>query len=131
MLLKYSKIQFNYTVRVKMSFYQGKSICENGCEKIVKKIFEDAKKYNCNILYPSDLIVSKKLNTKGINKGIKKIQNDDIILDIGPETILSIKKIVSNSNTILIFKMVNGWTVMRFTIKKIQVLRLYLNNYLL
>jgi len=88
------------TILKEIGFNIGKSICENGCEKIVKKIFEDAKKYNCNILYPSDLIVSKKLNTKGINKGIKKIQNDDIILDIGPETILSIKKIVSNSNTI-------------------------------
>ena len=61
----------------------GKSLIENNCKKIVDKIFKDAKKYNCNILYPSDVIVSKDKISKGVEKEIKNIQNNDIILDIG------------------------------------------------
>ena len=78
----------------------GKSLIENNCKKIVDKIFKDSKKYNCNILYPSDVIVSKDKISKGVEKEIKNIQNNDIILDIGANTISTIKKIILNSNTI-------------------------------
>ncbi len=79
----------------------GKSINEENCNKVVFEIFEKAKKYKCKVLYPSDVIVSKNINSTGKNKLINEIETDDIILDIGKNTIYSIETILSNSKTIL------------------------------
>ena len=46
-------------------------------------------------------MVSKNLEDKGKNKDIKEIGDEEMILDIGPKTISSIKTIVNDSNTVL------------------------------
>ena len=79
----------------------GKSICENDCESLIKEILENSNKYNCKITCPLDVVVSKNLESSGKNKDIKEINKDDIILDIGPKTIASIKKIINDTNTVL------------------------------
>ena len=79
----------------------GKSIYEHDCENLIKEILEKSKAYNCQINCPIDVIVSKNLHGTGKNKEINEIENDEMILDIGPKTILSIKKIINNSNTVL------------------------------
>jgi len=79
----------------------GKSICENDCKNLIIEILENSKKYNCNIILPVDVVVSKNFESVGVNKIISEIKNDEMILDIGPKTILSIKKIINISNTIL------------------------------
>ena len=79
----------------------GKSICENDCESLIKEIFENSNKYNCKITCPLDVIVSKNLDGSGKIKDLKEINKDDIILDIGPKTITSIKKIINDTNTVL------------------------------
>ena len=79
----------------------GKSINEDGCKKIVNEIFKNVNKYNCKIICPLDVIVSKNIDSAGKNKLISEIENDDIILDIGKNTISTIESIISNSNTIL------------------------------
>ena len=79
----------------------GKSIYEHDCENLIKEILEKSKAYNCQINCPIDVIVSKNLHGTGKNKEISEIENDEMILDIGPKTILSIKKIINNSNTVL------------------------------
>ena len=79
----------------------GKSINEDGCKKIVNEIFKNVNKYNCKIICPLDVIVSKNIDSSGKNKLISEIENDDIILDIGKNTISTIESIISNSNTIL------------------------------
>jgi len=79
----------------------GKSICENDCESLIKEILENSNKYNCKITCPLDVVVSKNLEGSGKNKDIKEINKDDIILDIGPKTIASIKKIINDTNTVL------------------------------
>ena len=79
----------------------GKSICENDCESLIKEILENSNKYNCKITCPLDVVVSKNLEDSGKNKDIKEINKDDIILDIGPKTIASIKKIINDTNTVL------------------------------
>jgi len=79
----------------------GKSICEDGYDNLVKKILEKAKIYNCQIYCPVDVVVSQSLNGKGKVKKINEIENEDIVLDIGFETITKIKKIIDNSNTVL------------------------------
>ena len=79
----------------------GKSIYEHDCENLIKEILEKSKLYNCQINCPIDVVVAKNLDGPGKNKDIKKIEEDDIILDIGSKTILSIKEIINNSNTVL------------------------------
>ena len=79
----------------------GKSIYEHDCENLIKEILEKSKAYNCQINCPTDVIVSKNLHGTGKNKEIREIENDEMILDIGPKTILSIKKIIDRSNTVL------------------------------
>ena len=79
----------------------GKSICDDGYKDLVEEILEKSKTYNCSIYYPIDVVVSKELNGNGIIKEINKVNNDEMILDIGPKTIASIKDIINNSNTVL------------------------------
>ena len=48
-----------------------------------------------------DVSTGKSVDEKSIVKKLTEISNDDMILDIGPETIKMIKNIINNSNTIL------------------------------
>ena len=79
----------------------GKSVYENNCESLIKEILENSSKYNCKITCPLDVVVSKNLEGIGKNKNLNEIDKDDIVLDIGPKTIASIKKIINNTNTVL------------------------------
>ena len=79
----------------------GKSLCDDGYKDLVGEILEKSKVHNCSIYYPLDVVVSKELNGNGTIKEINEVNNDEIILDIGTKTILSIKNVVNNSNTVL------------------------------
>jgi phosphoglycerate kinase len=79
----------------------GKSVCDDGYKILVGEILEKSKTHNCSIYYPLDVVVSKKLNGNGMIKDVNEVNNDEMILDIGPKTITSIKNIVDNSNTVL------------------------------
>ena len=79
----------------------GKSIYEHSCGNLIKEILENSISYNCKITCPMDVVVSKKMDGIGKIKDINNIEEDEIILDIGPKTIDSIKKTINNSNTVL------------------------------
>ena len=79
----------------------GKSVKEESCEKIIDEIFKTSKKYSCSIIYPVDVLVGKNLNSVSKVKALNEIDNNDLILDIGPKTIDTIKKIIENSETVL------------------------------
>ena len=59
------------------------------------------KNYPCKIVYPEDVLVGKNMNDKSKIKKLDEIKDDDLILDIGPNTISKIKHIIENSETIL------------------------------
>ena len=82
-------------------FNIGNSIIENNCNNIVEEIFSLAKQNTCEIIFPKDVAVGKKLNDKAKIKDLSNILDDDIILDIGPETINLINSILDNSKTVL------------------------------
>jgi phosphoglycerate kinase len=79
----------------------GKSICERDSGDLVKQIFENSKKYDCEIIIPNDVIVSKSLDGTGKEKDINDVMDDEMILDIGSKTILTIEKIINKSKTVL------------------------------
>jgi phosphoglycerate kinase len=79
----------------------GKSVCDDGYKDLVEEILKKSKTHNCQIYYPLDVVVSKTLDGVGIIKEINEINNDEMILDIGPKTITSIKNIIEGTNTVL------------------------------
>ena len=79
----------------------GKSIKEENCEKIIDEIFETSKQHSCSIIFPIDVLVGKNLNSVSKAKELNEIEEDDLILDIGPKTINIIQKVIENSETVL------------------------------
>ena len=79
----------------------GNSVYEKNIEKIIHEIFEYAKSNKCKIFFPKDVKVGKKLNDRSVEKEFSDIEDDDMILDIGPKSLVEIKKIIDNSSTIL------------------------------
>ena len=83
------------------NFKVGKSLVENDTKEIIEKIYKKAAENNCEIMIPEDCMVSTSFEGKGENKDLDKIQDDEIILDIGANTIKTIKKKIEQSNTVL------------------------------
>ena len=79
----------------------GNSIYEKNIGKIIDEIFSDAESNKCKIFFPKDVKVGKNLNDKSLEKEFADIEDDDMILDVGPKTLVEIKKIIDNSSTIL------------------------------
>ena len=87
---------------LKFKKYQiGNSIYEKNVDQIISEIFDLSEKKNCKIFFPLDVSTGKSVDEKSTVKKLPEISNDDMILDIGPETIKMIKNIINNSNTIL------------------------------
>ena len=82
-------------------FKVGKSLIEKDAKKIIEAIYVEAKKYNCNIFIPQDCNVSTDFEGFGKTKKQDSIDENEIILDIGPKTIKNIEKIIDQSNTVL------------------------------
>ena len=83
------------------NFNVGKSLVEANTKKVIEKIYEKAKKNNCEITIPEDCVVSTTFEGEGENKNLNQIENSEIILDIGVNTVKKIKCIIDSSNTIL------------------------------
>jgi phosphoglycerate kinase len=81
----------------------GSSLCEKDMVTKAKQIIKDAEKNNCEIILPSDVVVSKsiddKFNTKNIS--LTEIKNDEMILDAGFETLVDWHKIIKNCKTLI------------------------------
>ncbi len=79
----------------------GKSLVEPNSEKTVEEIINKAENNNCKIIIPSDFAVSD--STKGVAKlkNLQNVEDNEMILDIGPKTINEIYKIIDASKTVL------------------------------
>ena len=79
----------------------GQSIFEKNQENLIKNVIQEAKKNNCNLILPEDVIASKDHNSKGVLKSLDQINDNDLILDIGEKTLQNIFKVIDESKTIL------------------------------
>ena len=82
-------------------FKIGKSLLEENSNKIINEIYAKAQQNNCNIIIPEDCNVSTSFEGAGTAKTKDGINNNEIILDIGPKTIKNIENIIDQSNTVL------------------------------
>tara|TARA_B100001093_G_scaffold469987_1_gene491112 strand:+ start:270 stop:1460 length:1191 start_codon:yes stop_codon:yes gene_type:complete len=82
-------------------FKVGKSLIEQNSKGIIDNIYIEAKKFNCNILIPEDCKISTSFEGSGTIKKINSINDNEIILDIGPKTIDNILDIIESSKTVL------------------------------
>ena len=79
----------------------GKSIKEENCDAMIKEIFETSKNHSCTITLPEDVLIGKNINDNSTIKELDDIENDDLILDIGPKTVRKVKDILKKSKTVL------------------------------
>ncbi len=79
----------------------GKSLIEENTNEIIENIYKNAELNNCEILIPEDCIVGTDFDGSGKNKNLDEVEDNEIILDIGNNTIKSIQKKINESKTIL------------------------------
>ena len=83
------------------NFKVGKSLIEENTKKIIEDIYKKAELNNCEILIPEDCMVGTDIDGSGKNKNLDDILDNEIILDIGSNTIKNIQKKINESNTVL------------------------------
>ena len=83
------------------NFKVGKSLVEANTKEIVKHIYKKAAENNCKILIPDDCKVGTNFEGKGENRSLEEVKDDEIILDIGDNTIKNINTMIKQSNTVL------------------------------
>ena len=81
----------------------GNSLCEKNLSETALLILLHAKKFNCEIILPIDVVCANNLNDKlHINKcDVKNIPSNQMVLDLGSKTIKLISKYISKSDMIL------------------------------
>ena len=99
----------------------GKSLKEDNCNPIVEEILSLAKENKCNVLIPNDVSVGKNLEDSKTIKALSEIEEDDLILDIGPKTIKLICSLLDNSKTVLWNGPLGYFENSNFAIGSIQV----------
>jgi len=81
----------------------GKSLYEKDLVETSKELIEQAKKNNCNILLPDDVLTGNKFEEKTTAeiKSICDIDRNDIIMDVGPKAIKKLNVIIKEAKTIV------------------------------
>ena len=81
----------------------GKSLKEDDLVNDAKALLEDAKKNNCEVILPVDVVVAKefKENAECKNVKVSDVKDDNIIMDLGAETIKNIENKLNSCKTVI------------------------------
>ena len=81
----------------------GKSLYERDCVDIAKSILKTSELNNCQIILPSDLIVTEKFETNAKFEIVSSnaVPSEMMALDIGPKSIKKISSVFQRINTLL------------------------------
>ena len=81
----------------------GTSLFEKECIDLAKELIEKSQNNNCNLILPTDFIVSKNLkkNAEYTTANFDSLPHNMMALDIGPKSIELINKNINNCKTIL------------------------------
>ncbi len=81
----------------------GSSMCEKDLAETAREIIGLAGKNNCKLFLPLDIVVAERL-AAGVParvRGLGALDEDEKILDAGPETIARLKRAIDNSATLI------------------------------
>jgi len=81
----------------------GKSLCEKDLAETARSIVAAAEKANCRILLPVDATVAKELkaHTPAHVVGIDHVAEDEMILDIGPKSVVGVEEVLGQIKTLV------------------------------
>jgi len=81
----------------------GKSLFEKDYKDVALQAIKEAKTNNCQIILPKDVVVTKKLenNSDARNITIDEMQDDDIIADLGQDSMNHLTRELKNYKTLL------------------------------
>ena len=81
----------------------GKSLCEKELKETALTILQHAEEHQCEVLLPEDVIVAKELveKTNCAVEPIDRVQEDEMILDIGPVTVWRLSHAMEKCKTVL------------------------------
>lgn len=81
----------------------GASLCEKDLKETALEIMANAKKENCEIILPVDLVVAKEFKANADSRvcGLDDVKADEMILDAGPETVDAIIDAMDSSKTLI------------------------------
>ncbi len=81
----------------------GRSLYEEDLVDIARQLIEKAKKRNAEIPIPVDVVCAKEFSESapGTVKPVNEITGDDMILDLGPETLKALKIMLVTAGTIV------------------------------
>ncbi|MGQ3891731.1 phosphoglycerate kinase [Legionella sp. CNM-4043-24] len=84
-------------------FETGVSLCEDGLLDEAREIMRIAQENGCRISLPTDVVVGKSFSDScpAFNKSLASVASDDMILDIGPDTIHRYIDIIGMAKTII------------------------------
>lgn len=91
------------TFLVAKGYNMGKSLVEESYIENTKRILDKAEKLRKKIILPSDLVVAENNKENALCKivPIDKIANNEVALDIGPNSTEYISSIIKNSNSLV------------------------------
>lgn len=81
----------------------GKSLCERDMKEQALKIMQTARNHNCRVVLPVDAVVAKefKPNPPVQNIAVENVHDDQMMLDIGKETVAILGNVVTAAKTVL------------------------------
>lgn len=84
-------------------FEVGQSLCENSLLDEARIILQLAADKGCKVFLPEDVVVGKSFSEHcpAYNKALAHIASDDMIMDIGPETIRHYVSVIEQAETII------------------------------
>jgi phosphoglycerate kinase len=81
----------------------GASMCEKDLADTAREIIRLAGQNNCKLFLPLDIVVAEKIapGTPARVRGLGSLDEDEKILDAGPETVARLKRAMDNSKTLI------------------------------
>lgn len=81
----------------------GKSLCEKEMADSARTIMTTAQKHNCRIVLPVDAVTAKefKANPSTVNRMVGHIGDDEMMLDIGQDSVAAICHVLTGAKTVL------------------------------
>jgi phosphoglycerate kinase len=81
----------------------GASYCEKDLAETAREIIRTAGRNNCKLFLPLDIVVAEKMvpGAPARVRGLGEVDDDERILDAGPETVARLKRAMDNSHTLI------------------------------